>query len=186
MAARAAAKRALRLRDEHHAFAQHEPRTERFARPGDDRIPMLRLRAHQTFRRAGAIADEIGAEIFRDLVDDGLRLRRNAVDDRIGKARERHGGRIDALTLRVPFGGDRLPQCPHGGRKHACRRRFHGAAIEQKGKRRALADGGCLIEPLAQARTHVAPRRLHRIERLGAEQVFKDIAHEKGLSAEGR
>ena len=100
--------RVLGLRDEHHAFAEHEARAERLARPGEHRVPVLRLLGDEPLRRVGAIADEIGAEIFRDFLGDRLGVRRDAVDDRVGKPRERHGGGIDALALRVPFGGDRL------------------------------------------------------------------------------
>jgi signal transduction histidine kinase len=171
------------LRDEDHAFTQDEARPKGIARPGEDRIPVLRLLADQAVGIAGAIADEIRAEIFRDLLRDRRGIRRDTVDDRIGEPRERHGGGVDALALRLPLGGDRRAERPHRRRQRAAGRRLHGAAVEQHRVRRPLTRLRGRIESLAQVRAHVAPRRLDGIERLIAEQVFENVAHEEGLSA---
>ena len=68
IAARAASIVSRWLGGKDDAFDQHEARAEFLMRPGQHRVPMLRLPRHQSRRRLGAIAQQIGAEIFRHLV----------------------------------------------------------------------------------------------------------------------
>ena len=131
--ARGGGERLVRLRDEHHALAQHEARAERVARPGDQRVPMLRLALDQPVRAAGAIADQIGAEELGDLGLHRVGRIGDAVDDGIGEPRERHRRRIDELALRLPFVRQRLRQRLRGRRQRPARRRPHRPAVEQHG-----------------------------------------------------
>ena len=68
---------------------------------------------------AGAVEQQIGTEIFDDVlghridpIDDGL-------DDAVGKARQRHGQGIEKFLLGVPFRGDRLGNFPVRGHQRA-------------------------------------------------------------------
>src|SRR4051794_22227901 len=176
--------RSLRLRHEHHAFAEYEARAMRLARPGKHGIPVLRLRGDQSLRLGGAVTHEIGAEVFGDLVRNRLGVRHDTINDRVGELRQRHGRGIDALALRIPFGGDRLRECVAWRHERAARRRLHDAIVEQHRIRRARAGRRILIKSLAQVRAHVAPRRFHRVDRILAEHVLEQFAHEKGLSAD--
>ena len=45
----------FRLRHVHDALRQHEARAEFFARPGQHRVPMLRVPRDQAFRGLGAV-----------------------------------------------------------------------------------------------------------------------------------
>ena len=164
----------------HHAFGEHEARAERVARPVHHRVPVPALQRDQAIGLRRAIEQHVGAEIVLDLGGDRRGRRRHAVDDRVGEPRERHGRRIDHLLLRAPFGGDRLRERLRPARPAACAR-----ACAPRGRRAApgsrprcvLAGRGLLVEPRAQLRAHVAPRRLHRIERLVGENVLENVAH---------
>ena len=107
------------LRHVHDALRQHEARAEPFARPGQHRVPGLRLLLDQAGGRFGAIEQQISAKIFCDLVCDRLRRFADRVDHRIGEPRERHARRIDHVGLRIPFRGDGLREGARGRRKCA-------------------------------------------------------------------
>src|SRR3712207_7161769 len=50
--------------------SQSEAGTERLPRPGDYRIPGCTLFLHEAVRLAGAVAGQIGARIFDDVLHD--------------------------------------------------------------------------------------------------------------------
>jgi hypothetical protein len=56
----------------HDALPQHEAGAQRVACPGQDRIPVPRLRFDKAVRRLGAIAQQIGTEILHHLIGDRL------------------------------------------------------------------------------------------------------------------
>ncbi len=100
--------RRVRLRDMREADGGDKARAERLARPGEYGVERLGLQLNERVWRLGAVADEIGGGVFRDL---GLRLRRrvgDAVDRRIGEAGRWHRLRLDRLALPNPFGGDQF------------------------------------------------------------------------------
>ena len=101
------------------------------ARPCEHRIPVPRLPRDQTRRRVGAIEQQIGAEIFRDLLRHRRRRIGDRVDDRVGEPRQRHRGRIDHVALRVPFRRDRFGERARRRGQRAARRRSHRLAVEQ-------------------------------------------------------
>jgi len=180
-------KRGFRLRREHHPLRQHEARAEGFVRPGKDRIPRVGLSGDEPFGSFGAVAHEIGGEIF--LRFRGHRGRRigDAVEDRIGQAGERHFRRVDDVALRLPFGGERRGQRAGGRGQRPARRCLHRAAVEQDAEAAlAFRNLGPPIEPPAQLRPHGAPRRLGRVERLLGENLLEQVAHGVNMGCERR
>ena len=126
---------------------------------------MRGLLRHQRLGMAGAIEQQIGAEIFRDIVGDGLDA---IVDlgDAVGKARQRHRQGIDGLALRIPFRRDGLGNFAGGRNDVASGRRADRLAVERDGKTTLrLGDTGRGIKSLALGNARRAPHRLLRIER---------------------
>ena len=126
---------------------------------------MRGLARDQRLGMAGAIEQQIGAEIFCDIVGHGV----DAVGDlgdAVGKARQRHGQGGDGLALRIPFGGDRFRD--GAGRRHdvAAGWRADRLAVERDGKAAVgWRDAGLLVEPLALGHARGAAHRFLRIER---------------------
>ena len=115
---------------------------------------------------AGAIEQQIGAEIFRDVVGDGIDPIDHRLADAVGKARQRHGQGIDGLDLRIPFRGDRFRDHTVRGNDLAAGRRADRLAVERDGKTAVrLGGAGRGIESLALWHAGRAPHRLFRIER---------------------
>ncbi len=104
-----------RLRHMHDALRQHETRAEGLMRPGEHRVPALRLALDQAGRRLGAVEQQIAAEIVFDLGGDRLRPLGHRIDHRIGQPRQRHARRIDDLGLRIPFARRVASASPRAG-----------------------------------------------------------------------
>ncbi len=149
-------------------------------RPGQHRIPSLRLPLDQAGRRRGAIAQQIRTEILRHLAGHRLRRIRHRVDHRIGEPGERHARRIDQLGLRVPLSRDRL--CKRCRRCCECapRRRLYRLTIKQQREaaRLGFAHMRLAVESLAQFRPRATARRLARVEGLVFENLSENIAHQ--------
>src|SRR5262245_38468122 len=170
--------RNLRLGNVYHPCPRAKLRAERVARPGHQRIPGRLLPADQPLRGFGTIEDEIGGEILLHLRRHRVRRVSDAVDDRVGKPRERHGRGIDVFALRAPFLRERLPQRPGRGSQRPVGRRLHGAAIQGEVKAGLpLHNRNLLIEAPPQPRPHGLASRRVRIEGLFFQEVFKDFAH---------
>src|SRR3546814_2158737 len=74
---------------------------------------------------------------------------RDLVDGAVGKARERHGTRVDRFALRAPFLGDRLRKPLGGQRQRRAGRRADRAAVQADFETGfARDDGGVLIKAL--------------------------------------
>ena len=114
---------------------------------------------------AGAVEQQIGAEIFFDVVSHRINTLGD-LTDRVGKARQRHGQGIDGFPLRVPFGGDRFGNAAGRRDDLAAGRRADRLAVERDREAAVgLGNAGLLIEPLALRRAGGAAHRLLRIER---------------------
>ena len=142
--------------------------------PGQHRVPMRGFARDQRLGMAGAIEQQIRAEIFCDIVGHGI----DAVGDlgdAVGKARQRHGQGIDGLALRIPFGGDRFRDGADRRDDLAAGRRADRLAVQRDGKpaiRRARCRPPCRTACAGACAWRVAPpppdraenvRRLHRI-----------------------
>ena len=157
------------------AFGEQQARAKNVARPFDDRIPMARLTLDEAARRAGAVTNKIGCQISRHLLGDRSGTLAHAVDDRIGKPRQRHLGGIDQIALRLPLGGQRLRQSERRRGEQPARWRAHRLVVEPHGVKRPLrCRRGALIEPLAQNGASPSARRFHGIVRCG---ILEKIAH---------
>ena len=136
----------------HDALCEHESRTEFLTRPNKNRVPRRRLFFDETGRRIGAIAQQVCAEIFRNLLGNRSWHIANCVNRRIGQSRERHVRRINQLFLCVPFRRNRMCERTRGRGERITRRRLHRLAVEQNLDFAALCrfgDGRAVIETLA-------------------------------------
>ena len=139
---------------------------------------MLGLVRHQPLGMAGAIEQQVGGEIFGDVVLHRFRLIDDALHDAVGKTRQRHGQRLDELTLRAPFRRDHLGQCARRHNDRAAGRRLDRLTVERDGVTAVgLADAGVSIKPLALNRAGRAPRRFHRVGFGLARDVVEQFAH---------
>src|SRR5262249_928751 len=176
--------RPLWLGHEDNALRQHKACPERLARPGDQRVPGRRLTGNQFFRALSAIEDEIGSEIFLDFRRNRLRGVGDAVDDRIGEARQRHGGWADGLALRAAFCGQGFGKRKRRRGKRSARRCLHRPSIERETEAPlAFRNADLLVKAAPQLRARAAARRLGWIERLVAEQLLENVAHRKSPAA---
>lgn len=120
----------------------------------------------QRLGMAGAIEQQIGAEIFCNIVRNRVDPIGYRLDDAVGKARQRHGQGIDHLALRIPFGCDRLRNLARGRHHLAAGRRADRLAIERDRKAAiSLGHAGRGINALALRPTRRAAHSLLRIER---------------------
>ena len=133
--------------------------------PGQHRVPMRGFARDQRLGMAGAVEQQIGAEIFGDVLGHGIDAIGD-LGDAVGKARQRHGQGIDGLALRIPFRGDRFrdgigrrDDLTAGGRADRLAVQRDGKAATRRG------DAGFLVEPLALRHARRASHRLLRIER---------------------
>ena len=106
------AERGLRLCDMRDALGEKQRRAQRGLGPGQHRVPMRLLRLDQCVRPRRPVAKQIGARMRHDVIDHSLLAPDHAVDGAVGDPGQRHGERIDALTLRAPLLGDRLGKRP--------------------------------------------------------------------------
>ena len=90
--------------------------------------------SHQPFRAGGAIEQQVGAEIFFDLGRDRLRLRRDAVDDRVGEPGQRHARRDRSCRAARPIRRRAPRQRARRRGQRSPRRRAHRPAVEQDRK----------------------------------------------------
>ena len=126
---------------------------------------MRGLPRYQRLGMAGAIEQQIGTEIFRDIVGDGFDAIGN-LGDAVGKTRQWHRQGIDGFNLCIPFRGDRLGNFTAGRNDLAPRRRADRLTVKRDGKPALrLGDAGAGIKPLALGSARRAPHRLLRIER---------------------
>ena len=133
--------------------------------PGQHRVPMRGFARDQRLGMAGAIEQQIRAEIFCDILGHGIDAVAD-LGDAVGKARQRHGQGIDGLALRIPFGGDRFRDGADRRHDMAAGGRADRLAVQRDGKP-AIGRGraGLLVEALALGRARGASHRLLRIER---------------------
>ncbi len=167
----------------HDALRQHETGAGRRPRPGQHRIPRADLACDQPFRRRGAIAQQIRAEIFRHLLGHRVRHIRHRVDHRVGEPRQRHARRVDQRRLRVPLLGDFFRERGGRGGKRTARRRLDRFAVKQQREAavRGLADMRLAIEPLSQCGARAAACRLARVERLVFKDLSENVAHQNDV-----
>ena len=126
---------------------------------------MRSLPRDQRLGMAGTIEQQIGAEIFCDIVGHGLDAFAY-LGDAVGKARQRHGQGIDGLALRVPFRRDGFRDPARRGDHMAAGRRADRPAVERDSKTAiGFRDAGFLVEPLAPRGARGTAHRLLRIER---------------------
>src|SRR5205085_12114761 len=78
--------------------------------PVDERLPDRLLAGGERRWVRRPIADQIGRGIIGRLPDNGIALRRDPIDGRRGKPRQRHYCRPHLSFLGVPFFGDRYRQ----------------------------------------------------------------------------
>ena len=150
----------------------------RFVRPGKDRIPRIGLSGDEPFGGFGTVAHEIGGEILFRVRRDRCGGVRHAVDDGVGKPRERHARWVDVFTLRLPFFSENIRQRRGRRGQRPLRWRPHRAAIKRKAKATlSLRHRDLFVEPTPQARPHAAARGLVRIERLLLADILKDFTH---------
>ena len=115
---------------------------------------------------AGAIEQQIRAEIVRDVFRDGVDPIDHRLHDAVGKPRQRHGQGIDALALRIPFHGDRFRDRGVRDNDRAAGRRTDRFAVERDGKTAVhFGDAGHDVKSLAPWHAGRAPHRLLGIER---------------------
>ncbi len=126
---------------------------------------MRGLLGHQPLRMAGAVEQQVRAEIFRGVLGHGINVVTD-FGDAVGKARQRHGQGIDGLGLRLPFRRDRLGDPAAGRYDMAPGRRADRLAVERDGKAAVGFGRACgLVKAPALWGTRGAPDRLLRIER---------------------
>ncbi len=131
---------------------------------------------------AGAIEQEIGVEIFRDVVAYQRHAIDHGLDDAVGEARQRHGQGIDGVRLRAPFLCDGLGDCANRHGDGAARGGLDRLAVQRDVKSACrLGDAGLLVEALAFGYARLAPHRLLRIERRLAGHLVKQVTHAKLL-----
>src|SRR5262249_31154473 len=124
-------KRLRRLRNEGEPGGCRKLRLQAFARPRKYWIPCGRLAGYEAGRTLGALEYEIAGEILSDFRRNFSGRARNAIDDGIRKARERHGRGIDHVLLRLPLGRDHLRQSSGRRQKQVTRGSFHRTAVEK-------------------------------------------------------
>ncbi len=138
-------------------------------------------------RRIGAIAQQIRAEIFRDLVCDRLPAHRGrasitALASRVSGIR---AGSITSFCVSHSAAMASASATRRRGQR-APRRRLHRFAVEQYLDRTALRRIGDLrafVEALAQVRPRRPARRFRRVERLIFENLGKNLAHWDSICA---
>ncbi len=83
------------LANMHDAFGENKMGAERFGRPEQRRIPKCCFPRDQRVGMPGAIEQQIGLKIFREILFDGFDPVDHGIDDAVGKSRHRHGQGID-------------------------------------------------------------------------------------------
>src|SRR6185437_2009398 len=118
-------------------------------RPVDERLPGFVLAARQLRRMAGAVADEIGAGITRDLRHHFRAPHRHQVDGGAGEAGERQLVELHLGALGAPFLGDRLGERGAWHRERCLGRRAQLLAVEADAEGAAGGlDARLLVEAL--------------------------------------
>ena len=137
-----------------------------FGGPEHHRIPQFSLARDQRFRMRGAVKQQIRAEIFCEILGDGVDPVDHRLADGVGESGQRHRQGIDDLALRIPFRDDavgdiagRRHQRPPGGRPHLLAVELNSKAVSR------LGDVSLLVETLALWPARGAPDRFLRIER---------------------
>ena len=167
----------------HDAFGQNKMGAERIRRPKHDGIPIRGFPGNQRLRMAGAIEQEIGAEIFRDVVGDGFDPVDHGIGDAVCKSGQRHRQRIDDLLLRIPFCNDAIGYLPIRRNQRTAGRRADRLVVERDGKAiRRLGHAGMGVKAPAARRARRTPHRLLRIVRGFSGQIIERFAH-PGFSA---
>src|SRR5689334_5542459 len=170
--------RVLRLGKMHDPCPGSKVGTERLARPGDQWVPRGLLTADQSLWSLGTIENEIGGEIFFHFRRYFRSRIGHSVDDRVGKAGERHARRVDVITLRTPLLGEQTCQGGARRRQWPLRRRPYRAAVKCEAEAALpLRYRDLIVEPAPEARPHAGARGLVRIERLVLADILKDFAH---------
>ena len=170
--------RTLRLLHMDDALGQHEVRAKILGGPEQHRIPRLRLARHQFLRMAGAVEQQIGAEVFGDVVTHRGDVVADRVDDAVGEPRQWHRRRIDGVLLRFPFRNDRFCDAALGRGQRLARRRAHSLVVERNGKAvRCLAETGARVEALALRPARRLAHRLFRIQPALPVDFVKQFTH---------
>ena len=161
-AAREPRERLGRLRHVDDAERELEHDVVALLRPGEDRVPELRLARGQRRRPFGAVAEQVGSRHKRrGRARTPPASGRDPVDRGVGEAGQRHRARVDRLALRVPFVGDRF------GERVGRRRERRGARASSPAGRRA----GCARPRRRAADSCRSASRLGRRPPL-ARQIF--------------
>ncbi len=127
---------------------------------------------------AGAIEQQIGAEILCDVVGDGLDPVDHGIDDAVGEPRHRHRQGIDEFRLGLPFRRDDIGNLPGRRRQRAAGRRADRLVVQRDRKpARPLDDTGLGVKPLAARSARRAPHRLLRIEPGLPGHFIEQFAH---------
>ena len=139
---------------------------------------MRGLPRHQRLGMAGAIEQQIGLEIFRDIVGDGIDPVDHGIDDAVGKPRQRHGQGIDDLLLRIPFRAMASAISLAGAttwRPEGVRIGLPSSVTAKPSVR--LGDAGVRVKALALRHARGAPHRLLRIERRLSGDFVEQFTH---------
>ena len=143
------------------------PRMKRAPRsraPSRGSGPRPRPERHEALGIAGAVGQEVGARVGREVVHHRLAARRDPVDGGVGEPRQRHGGGVDDRDLRRPFGRHGLGERARRQGEGIAGRRVRRAAVE--GQPEAVAvrgEAGLPVEPFRQGGLARAARRAGRI-----------------------
>ena len=171
----------LGLGGEDDALRTDQARAQIVPRPGEDRIPGLRLRLHQRHGLARPVAQQVRARIFHDLGPHLLHLAHHAVQRRIDDAGERHGGGVDEFALGVPLRRQSLRQRLRGGADGQAARGMGALAIEdQREAAFPLLRGRLLVEAARQHLLQIAPRHgdgIDGLPMLGQQLIDQIFSH---------
>ena len=171
----------LGLGGEDDALSTNEARAQIVPRPGENRIPGLRLRLDQRDRLPRPVAQQVRARIFHDLGPHLVHFAHHAVQRRIDDAGQGHGGGVDEYALGVPFASQRLRQFPPRRADGQAARRMGVLAIEDQ--REAALDrlrGGLFVEAARQHLLQVAPRHgdgIDGLPMLGQQLIGQIFSH---------
>ncbi len=127
---------------------------------------------------ARAIEQEIGPEIFRDIVDNGFDPVDHGIDDAVCQSGQRHRQRIDGLLLPIPFCNDAIGNLPVRRSQGTAGRRSDRLVVERDDKAiRGFDHAGTGVKALAARRARRTPHRLLRIERRFSGHFIEQFAH---------
>src|SRR5579862_319731 len=147
----------LALRNRRDAMGDREPRIVARLGPIEQALPRLVLAVHQLGRILGAITEQVGRRIFRNLGDHFRAPWHDAIDRRADETRERQGERLHRRTLSAPLVRDRLGERLRRNHELVLCRGPERLAIELNGKAVGAGDRLCVaIEALHRSRTSSA------------------------------